>query len=56
MTLLKLLETKKRQYEELNVETITKILNRKNIVIEKVTFDNKYKDEIIYDLNHINRC
>lgn len=56
MTLFKMLEKQKRKTEVFNMNTLGKILDRKDIKIESATFDKKYQDEIMYHLGRINRC
>jgi len=56
MILAKLVETHVSNSKNLNSNVIFHLLREANVTVESTKVNQKYKDEIIYDLGRVNRC
>jgi hypothetical protein len=56
MTLAKLVEQQVSRSENLNSTAISSLLQKNKVTVESAKFNQRYKDEIMYDLGRVNRC
>ncbi len=56
MTLAALVEQQVSKSENLNSTTVSTLLQKTKVTVEATKFNQRYKDEILYDLGRVNRC